>query len=42
MRIDKTITWEKNAFIFYQILFTYSVWECIDTSLENMHVNIRA
>ena len=32
----------ENASIFYQILFTYSLRKCIETSLENLYVGIRA
>ena len=30
----------ENASIFYQILFTYSLWKCIETSF--LYVGIRA
>ena len=30
----------ENALIFYLILSTYSLWKCIETSLENVYVDI--
>ena len=32
----------ENALIFYQILSTYSLWQCIEISLENLYVDIGA
>ena len=40
MRIDKKITKEENALIFYEILSTNSVRKCMEISLENLYVYI--
>ena len=40
MRINKIITEEKKASIFYQILSTHSLRKCIEISLENLYVDI--
>ena len=40
MRIDKMITKEENALIFYEILSTNSVRKCMEISLENLYVYI--
>ena len=44
MRISKMIIKREIALIFYhcEILSTYSLWKCIETSLENLYGNIRA
>ena len=42
MRINKIITEEKKASIFYQILSTHSLRKCIEISLENLYVDIGA
>ena len=39
MRINKVITQEKNALIFYQILSTHSLRQCMEISLENLYVD---
>ena len=40
MRINKIITKEKKALIFYQILSTHSLRKYIEISLENLYVDI--
>ena len=42
MRINKIITEEKKALIFYQILSTHSLRKYIEISLENLYVDIGA
>ena len=42
MRINKVITQEKNALIFYQILSTHSLRKCMEISLENLYVDTGA
>ena len=32
----------ESALIFYQIFSTHSLWKCIETSLENLYVDIGA
>ena len=39
MRINKVITQEKNALIFYQILSTHSLRKYMEISLENLYVD---
>ena len=40
MRINKIITEEKKALIFYQMLSTHSLKKYIEISLENLYVDI--
>ena len=40
MRINKMITQENNALIFYQILSTNSLNKYVEISLENLYVDI--
>ena len=42
MRVNKMITKENNTLIFYQILSTNSLRKSIETSLENLYVDIGA
>ena len=42
MRINKMISKEKNALIFYQILSANSLRKYIEISLENLYVDIGA
>ena len=42
MRINKIITEEKKALIFYQILSTHFLRKYIEISLENLYVDIGA
>ena len=39
VRIYEIITKGMNALIFYQILLTYSFWNRIEISLENLYKN---
>ena len=42
MRIIKMIPLRENALIFEQILATNSVRKCMEISLENLFVDVRA
>ena len=42
MRINKVISEDKNALIFYQILSTHSLRNCMEIHLENLYVDTGA